>query len=85
LTRDVAGTSLESDSRHVRELAIVGGGAASPVVRRAVEDAAEVQLVAGPAEATALGNALLQGLSLGRFPALESARAWAARSGDGAA
>ena len=49
------------------ELAIVGGGAASPVVRRAVEEAAGVRLVAGPAEATALGNALLQGLSLGRF------------------
>jgi rhamnulokinase len=60
------------------ELAIVGGGAASPVVRRAVEEAAGVRLVAGPAEATALGNALLQGLALGRFESLEAARAWAA-------
>ena len=60
------------------ELAIVGGGAASPVVRRAVEEAADVRLVAGPAEATALGNALLQGLSLGRFSTLAAARAWAA-------
>lgn len=61
----------------VKELAIVGGGAASPFVRRAVEDGAGVQLRAGPAEATALGNALLQGLSLGRFATLEAARAWA--------
>jgi rhamnulokinase len=60
------------------ELAIVGGGAASPVVRRAVEEAAYVRLVAGPAEATALGNALVQGLSLGRFSTLAAARAWAA-------
>jgi rhamnulokinase len=60
------------------ELAIVGGGAASPVVRRAVEEAAGVRLVAGPPEATALGNALLQGLSLGRFSTLGDARAWAA-------
>ncbi|MBA2384490.1 MAG: rhamnulokinase [Actinobacteria bacterium] len=60
------------------ELAIVGGGAASPVVRRAVEEAAGVRLVAGPPEATALGNALLQGLSLGRFWTLGDARAWAA-------
>ena len=61
----------------LRELAIVGGGAASPVVRRAVEEAAGVRLVAGPAEATALGNALLQGLSLGTFSTLAAARAWA--------
>jgi rhamnulokinase len=60
------------------ELAIVGGGAASPVVRRAVEESAGVRLVAGPAEATALGNALLQGISLGRFETLGAARAWAA-------
>ena len=51
----------------LRELAIVGGGAASPVVGRAVEEASGVTLVAGPPEATALGNALLQGMSLGRF------------------
>jgi rhamnulokinase len=62
----------------VSELAIVGGGAASPVVKRALEDAAGVRLVAGPPEATALGNALVQGLSLGRFSRLEDARAWAA-------
>jgi rhamnulokinase len=60
------------------ELAIVGGGAASPVVRRAVEEAAGVRLVAGPPEATALGNALLQGMSLGRFSTLGDARVWAA-------
>jgi rhamnulokinase len=60
------------------ELAIVGGGAASPVVTRAVEEAAGVRLVAGPPEATALGNALLQGFSLGRFSTLGDARAWAA-------
>ena len=62
----------------LRELAIVGGGAASPVVRQAVEEAAGVRLVAGPPEATALGNALLQGLSLGRFSTLADARVWAA-------
>ena len=60
------------------ELAIVGGGAASPVVRRAVEEAAGVRLLAGPAEATSLGNALLQGVAIGRFETLAAARAWAA-------
>ena len=61
----------------VRELAIVGGGAGSIVVKRELEEAAGVPLVPGPAEATALGNALLQALSLGRFATLEHARAWA--------
>jgi rhamnulokinase len=61
----------------VRELAIVGGGAGSIVVKRELEEAAGVPLVPGPAEATALGNALLQALSLGRFATFEHARAWA--------
>ncbi len=62
----------------VHELALVGGGAASPVVRRALEVAAGVRVVTGAVEAAALGNALLQGLSLGRFASLEDGRAWAA-------
>jgi rhamnulokinase len=62
----------------VGELAVVGGGAASPVVKRALEEAAGVRVVAGAVEAAALGNALLQGMSLGRFSSLEEARAWAA-------
>jgi rhamnulokinase len=77
----VAVASVVDELRSIQpltELAIVGGGAASPVVRRAVEEAADVRLVAGPAEATALGNALLQGVSLGRFSSLAAARAWAA-------
>lgn len=61
----------------VRELAVVGGGAASPVMARALEEAAGVRVISGAVEATALGNALLQGVSLGRFSSLEAARAWA--------
>ena len=77
--RAAAGLAAEElrATQPVRELAIVGGGARSIVVRRALEEAAGVPLVPGPAEATALGNALLQALSLGRFATLEHARAWA--------
>ena len=64
--------------RPVTELAIVGGAAASGVVRRALEAAAGVRIVAGAVEATAIGNALLQGLSLGRFSNLEEGRSRAA-------
>ncbi len=62
----------------VRELAIVGGGAASPAVRRAIEEAVGIPVLPAAVEATALGNALLQGLSLGRFASLADGRAWAA-------
>ena len=62
----------------VGELAVVGGGAASAPVRRAVEEAAGVRVVAGAVEAAALGNAILQGIALERFADLDEARTWAA-------
>ena len=62
----------------VAELAIVGGGAASPLVRRVLEEAAGVRVIPGAVEATALGNAILQGVALSRFTGLDDARIWAA-------
>jgi rhamnulokinase len=68
--------------RPIRELAVVGGGAASPLLHRALTEHAGVAVVPGAVEATALGNCLLQGLSLGRFADLAEARSWACgRSG----
>jgi len=68
----------------VDELVIVGGGAASSFVRERIAAHAGVRIVTGATEATALGNALLQGIALDRFRTLDDARAWAsASSGDG--
>ena len=68
----------------VDELVIVGGGAASSFVRERIAAHAGVRIVTGATEATALGNALLQGIALDRFGTLDDARAWAsASSGDG--
>jgi rhamnulokinase len=64
--------------RRVTELAVVGGGAASPVVKRALEEAAGVRVVAGAVESAALGNAILQGVALSRFSSLREGRAWTA-------
>jgi hypothetical protein len=47
-------------------------------IRAPFWEAAGVRVVTGAVEAAALGNALLQGLSLGRFASLEAGRAWAA-------
>jgi rhamnulokinase len=61
----------------VEELVVVGGGAASSFVRERLAAHAGVPIVAGASEATSLGNALLQGISLGRFADLAEGREWA--------
>ena len=61
----------------VEEMVIVGGGAASNLVRERIAARSRLRLVAGPTEATALGNALIQGIALNRFRDLDDARAWA--------
>jgi rhamnulokinase len=61
----------------VHELAVVGGGGASSLVRDRIAFHAGVPVVAGATEATALGNAILQGVACGRFRDLADARAWA--------
>lgn len=61
----------------VDELAVVGGGAASGLVRERLAAHSGMPVVAGPTEATALGNALVQGVALGRFEDLDDGRRWA--------
>jgi rhamnulokinase len=62
----------------VSRLVVVGGGGASPLVRQRLADHAQVAVLAGSTEATALGNALVQGIALGRFDGLEAGRHWIA-------
>jgi sugar (pentulose or hexulose) kinase len=50
-----------------------------PLVRDLIARHAGVHVVTGATEATALGNAMLQGISCGRFHDLADARAWARR------
>jgi rhamnulokinase len=60
----------------VEELAVVGGAAASPFVHELLAEHAGVRVISGAVEATALGNAMLQGVALGRFRDLTEAREW---------
>ena len=62
--------------QRVEELAVVGGGAASSFLRERLTEHTGVPVVAGSTEATALGNALLQSIALGRFEDLAEGRAW---------
>jgi rhamnulokinase len=64
----------------VDEIVVVGGGAASLLVRDRLAAHAGISIVAGATEATSLGNTLLQGIALGRFEDLAEARRWATRS-----
>ena len=58
----------------VREIHVVGGGARNTVLNRLIEQACGIPVVAVATEATALGNALVQGIATGRFADLPEAR-----------
>ena len=60
----------------VERLAVVGGGGASAFVRERLAEHAGAPIVLGSTEATAFGNAIVQGIALGRFAGLDEGRAW---------
>ena len=59
---------------------ILGGGARNAHLNQWLADALDVPVVAGPFEATALGNALMQLVGLGELRTLEEVRAVARRA-----
>ncbi len=60
--------------RPIDRLHIVGGGAKNGLLNQLTANAVGVSTVAGPAEATAAGNALLQAVALGHVASLTEAR-----------
>ena len=62
----------------VDELLVVGGGARICLMNELYGRHAGVPVTVGSPEATALGNAVVQGLALGQFERLEDARRWLA-------
>jgi rhamnulokinase len=61
---------------------IVGGGSKNQLLNHFTADATGRRVVAGPAEATATGNILLQALALGHIGSLEDRREVVRRSSD---
>lgn len=59
----------------VRRLHIVGGGSQSSLLNQFAANATERSVLAGPVEATACGNVLIQALALGHLPDLAALRA----------
>jgi rhamnulokinase len=60
--------------RTIRRLHIVGGGSQSALLNQFAASATGRQVVAGPAEATAIGNVLLQATALGHLDSLAALR-----------
>jgi len=56
-------------------LHIVGGGSNNELLNQFTANAIQIPVLAGPAEATAAGNLLIQAISLGHVPSLSAARA----------
>ncbi|HUI31916.1 MAG TPA: rhamnulokinase family protein [Candidatus Acidoferrales bacterium] len=61
-------------SRPVEKLHIVGGGCQNEMLNQFTADSTDIPVVAGPVEATALGNILVQAMSSGKVNSLEEGR-----------
>jgi rhamnulokinase len=66
--------------RQVNVVHVVGGGSQNALINQWLADATGVPVVAGPAETTALGNALMQLVALGELSTLADVRQVAERS-----
>ncbi|HWQ56946.1 MAG TPA: FGGY-family carbohydrate kinase [Bryobacteraceae bacterium] len=66
--------------RRFRVIHIVGGGSRNAVLNQFVADATGRTVAAGPGEATAIGNVLIQAMGSGALASLEEARAVVRRS-----
>ncbi|MDW8396106.1 MAG: rhamnulokinase family protein [Anaerolineae bacterium] len=64
----------------VEVIHVVGGGAQNALLCQFTADACQVPVVAGPVEATAVGNALVQLIALGHLSSAEEARELVRRS-----
>lgn len=66
---------IESASgRKIDKLHIVGGGAQNELLNQLTADAAGIPVLAGPVEATALGNIMVQAIAKGRVKSIQHAR-----------
>ncbi len=72
----------ELTSQSIKRLHIVGGGSRNTLLNQFTANACGVEVIAGPTEATALGNVLVQAITLGDLPDLTSARQVVAQSMD---
>jgi sugar (pentulose or hexulose) kinase len=73
-------TLIELSGRTVDRLHIIGGGARNTLLCQMTADSTGRMVIAGPYEATALGNAIVQLIALGEIADVSQARAILSRS-----
>ena len=61
-------------NQKINGVQIVGGGSQNNYLNQATANATGLPVLAGPVEATVIGNALIQGIASGRFASLAEAR-----------
>lgn len=71
---------IRLSGKTVERLHIIGGGSQNSLLCQMTADAIGREVVAGPSEATALGNGIVQLISLGRLDNVAQARALLSRS-----
>lgn len=70
----------ELTNTRFERLHIVGGGSRNSLLNQLSANAVQIPVIAGPAEATAIGNVLIQSISLGHIQSLADGRQIVARS-----
>jgi len=76
---DVLGTLARLTGRPIETVRVIGGGSRQDFLNQATADVSGRELLAGPAEATAIGNLLVQAIAAGRFGDLAEGRAYVAQ------
>lgn len=71
---EVLRTAATLTGRPIRTVHVVGGGSQNTLLNRLIAAAADREVVAGPAEATALGNAAVQAVAVGHLRDVAAAR-----------
>ena len=64
----------EITGKHFKTLHIVGGGSRNELLNRLAAEATGMRVVAGPVEATALGNILTQAIAMGDVESIAAGR-----------
>jgi sugar (pentulose or hexulose) kinase len=67
-------------SREISGVHIIGGGSQNRYLNQATANATGLPVVAGPVEATVIGNVIVQAIADGRFASLTEARQYVARN-----
>ncbi|MCS7070310.1 MAG: FGGY-family carbohydrate kinase, partial [Anaerolinea sp.] len=80
--RHVLDSMAAVSGQPINRLHVIGGGSRNNLLNQMTADAIKRPVVAGPAEATALGNAIVQLIALGQIASVRQAREMLSRTAE---